>query len=127
VDIEAVEERDSETWWGLLGHEGCALALHISAEVGEPFDRAATRVWTVLESTKKASLFQGGAPELDLQVKGPWVLLAGSHDSQEVRFFSSVLASQAMPDTEAVLTVAVEMPGRKSAVKDIYDLEQEQG
>jgi len=109
VDIEAVEERDVETWWGLLGHDGCALALRLVAEVGEPFDRAATQVWTILESAKKASLFQGCTPDFEMHVIDPWVLLTGSQDSRGLHFFSSVLACQARPNAGAVLTVAVQM------------------
>jgi hypothetical protein len=126
VDIEAVEERDAETWWGLLGHDGCALALRLATEVGEPFDRAATRVWTILESAKKASLFQGCTPVFDLLVNRPWVLLTGSLDSRMMRFFSSVLACKAESSAGAVLTVAVQMPWRASAGWEVFPFEEEQ-
>ncbi|MBI3798495.1 MAG: SDR family NAD(P)-dependent oxidoreductase, partial [Deltaproteobacteria bacterium] len=44
VDIEIVETRDAETWRGLLGDDGYALALRLATATAEPFDRAATRV-----------------------------------------------------------------------------------
>jgi len=54
VDLEVVESRDSETWRALLGAEGYLLAQRVAVKANESFDRAASRVWTVMEVNKKA-------------------------------------------------------------------------
>ena len=54
LDMETVESRDAETWRSLLGDDGYDLALRVSNSALEPFDHAATRVWTLIEAGKKA-------------------------------------------------------------------------
>jgi enediyne polyketide synthase len=109
VDIETVEERDADTWWQLLDHDGCALALRLATELKESFDRSATRVWTILESEMKAYSFQRLPPDFDLSVDWPWVLLTGSLDGQGLHFFSSVLDRTSISIEEAVLTLTVKL------------------
>ncbi|MCB2219789.1 MAG: SDR family NAD(P)-dependent oxidoreductase [Bacteroidetes bacterium] len=55
VDIEQLEYRDAETWLGLLGRDGYNLALEITETTNEIFDVSATRVWTLIEASKKAN------------------------------------------------------------------------
>jgi enediyne polyketide synthase len=71
-DLEAVRARSAQTWRDLLGRDRCSLAELIASEAGEDFQTAATRVWTALESLKKAE-----APE-----DAPLVLLSCSHEKQ---------------------------------------------
>ncbi|MDX1522537.1 MAG: hypothetical protein R3264_12995, partial [Anaerolineae bacterium] len=78
-DLEPVAARTAETWRDLLGAERFTLAEMIARETGEDQDTAATRVWTALESLKKA----GATPGQPLALKGiaenGWVsLLAGT-------------------------------------------------
>ena len=71
-DLEPVRARSPQMWRDLLGHDRCSLAQLIAVEAGEDFQTAATRVWTALESLKKAA-----APE-----DTPLVLLSCSHEQQ---------------------------------------------
>jgi enediyne polyketide synthase len=75
-DLEPVVARTAETWRDLLGSERFTLAETIAQEAGEDQDTAATRVWTALESLKKA----GVAPNQPLVLKGidenGWVRLS---------------------------------------------------
>jgi enediyne polyketide synthase len=71
-DLEPVRARSEQTWRDLLGRDRCSLAELIAREAGEDFQTAATRVWTALESLKKAE-----APE-DV----PLVLLSCSREKQ---------------------------------------------
>lgn len=70
-DLQTVESRPSTLWSELLGPERMALAELLAREHEEDLDAAATRVWTAMESIKKAGLpdktplvldGQGGAP-----------------------------------------------------------------
>jgi enediyne polyketide synthase len=63
-DLEPVAERSEESWRDLLG-ERFALAELIARERGESRDAAATRVWTALESLKKAGAPLGAPLVLD--------------------------------------------------------------
>lgn len=72
VDLERVVNRDAETWRGLLGDDGYALALRVTAETAESFDTAATRVWTLLEAGKKANGLKRFVPRYDSARGGPW-------------------------------------------------------
>jgi enediyne polyketide synthase len=74
-DLEPVTGRSEEVWRDLLG-EHFALAELIASENGESRDSAATRVWTAVESLKKAGV-PHGAP-LVLEAGGDtdgWLLL----------------------------------------------------
>ena len=113
VDVEPIEERDAETWRGLLGDEGYALALRVSTETAESFDCAATRVWTLLEAGKKANGLRRIVPRYESSLGGPWLCFAGGTDSGELELLSVTLAprrSEHRPRGRpgpAVLTVAV--------------------
>jgi len=69
-DLEAVVERPAPVWSGLLGAGRFALAELLARELSEDFNSAATRVWTAMESLKKA-----GAP-----VEAPLLLTKTSPD-----------------------------------------------
>jgi len=51
-DVEAVTARDMEVWRDLLGAH-LELAGQLARLAGEPFDHAATRLWTALECAAK--------------------------------------------------------------------------
>jgi enediyne polyketide synthase len=53
-DLEQVRDRSEQVWRDLLGLERWNLAELIAAEAGEDLQTSATRVWTALESLKKA-------------------------------------------------------------------------
>lgn len=69
-DLEPVRARSEQVWRDLLGRERWGLAELIAHEAGEDVQTAATRVWTALESLKKAE-----APE-----DAPLVLLSCSRE-----------------------------------------------
>ena len=113
IDIESVEKRDTESWRGLLGDDGYALALRVSAQTAEPFDLAATRVWTLLEAGRKANGLKRILPGYESSLGGPWLCFADTTDNGELELLSVALA---MPQSQhptcgqagtAVLTVAV--------------------
>lgn len=71
-DLEPVRPRTDQAWRDLLGRERWSLAELIASEAGEDVQTAATRVWTALESLKKAE-----AP-----CDAPLVLLSCSPEKQ---------------------------------------------
>ncbi len=71
-DLEPVRVRSEQVWRDLLGREGWSLAELIAAEAGEHVQTSATRVWTALESLKKA----------DAPHDAPLVLLSCSQGKQ---------------------------------------------
>lgn len=84
-DVEPVASRSSESWGDLLGENRHNLLQLIMREHGEDRDRAATRLWTVLESLKKA----GRAPDAPLTLSAStddgWLTFAsGDHRAASV-------------------------------------------
>ncbi|HEU4794425.1 MAG TPA: SDR family NAD(P)-dependent oxidoreductase, partial [Pyrinomonadaceae bacterium] len=97
-DLELVVTRSPEVWSGMLGGYGFKLAALISREAHETLDVAATRVWTSLESLKKAGagttaplVFAGTAP-------GGWLLFA----SGEMKIASGVIKTDGDKDDLAI-------------------------
>ncbi|HKY42287.1 MAG TPA: SDR family NAD(P)-dependent oxidoreductase [Pyrinomonadaceae bacterium] len=74
-DIEPVVEREPALWRDLLGPQAYDLAQLIAAQSGESESTAATRVWTILESIKKAGANVTATTMLDSIVGDRWVLL----------------------------------------------------
>jgi enediyne polyketide synthase len=111
ADLEPVERRDSETWRGLLGDDGYALALQAAAQTAEPFDCAGTRVWTLIEAGKKANNLQRILPRFDSSRGGSWLGFAAAVNEAEWEFLSVTLAppqrspSHGTPFDAIVLTV----------------------
>lgn len=106
VDLEFVAPRDAETWRGLLGDDGYALALRVAAQSVEPFDRAATRVWTLLEAGKKAAGLQRIVPGFDSSVGGPWLAFSGAAGPAPLEFLCAAVELPAPQPAVAVLTLA---------------------
>jgi enediyne polyketide synthase len=74
-DIEPVVEREPALWRDVLGPQAYDLARLIAAQGGESESIAATRVWTILESIKKAGANVTAATMLESIVGDGWVLL----------------------------------------------------
>lgn len=78
-DIEAVVHRSSQLWQDLLGPERWQLASFLSAQLGEDFDTAATRMWVASECLKKAGAMINVPVHFGARKEDGWVLLkAGS-------------------------------------------------
>ena len=97
-DLEIVATRTPEIWRDLLGPERFRLAEIICAETRETLDVAATRVWTSIESLKKAGA--GAAAPLVFVSVAPngWVLLA----SGELKIASCVVRTDGVPEKLAI-------------------------
>jgi enediyne polyketide synthase len=80
IDLELVTHRDAETWRGLLGGDGYALALALSRSTGESFDVAATRVWGLIEAGKKALGLRRVVPAVKDAGVGGWLRFAHPED-----------------------------------------------
>ncbi len=107
VDTEIVETRDAETWRGLLGGAGYALALRLATEANEPFDRAATRVWTLREAGKKANGLKRIIPRYEASLGGPWLSCVGEVDNDVLEFLCVTLSSFDKVATTIVLTLTM--------------------
>ena len=53
-DLEQVCQRDGKVWEQLLGQQEFALARRLAGASNGAFDSAATQVWTMKESLRKA-------------------------------------------------------------------------
>lgn len=80
-DLEPVAARPPEVWRDLLGSERFALAELAAREAGEDLDAAATRVWTVAESLKKAGAGSAAPIVLRSTIADGWILF-GSGSSR---------------------------------------------
>jgi enediyne polyketide synthase len=101
-DVEPVSERATDDWRGLLTTEQFALAELIQRERGEGLATAATRVWSAVESLRKAGRTLSGP--ITLAVGGPagWALLQ-SGAANIATFVTSVL-DQSDPVVFTILT-----------------------
>lgn len=88
-DIEPVVEREPALWRDLLGPQAHELARLIAAQSGESESTAATRVWTIRESIKKAGANVTATTMLDSIVGDGWVLLQ-SGDFRIASFVASL-------------------------------------
>jgi enediyne polyketide synthase len=78
-DLEQVKPRSRQSWSDLLLRRRMPLAEQIAEEAGEDTDVAATRIWTVMESLKKAGAMPDTPLVLEEITGGGWVLIsAGS-------------------------------------------------
>ncbi len=76
-DLEAIRERSPEEWRDVLGAARLGLARRVAEASGEPLMGAATRVWTAVESVKKARGDGTAVPELvDVSGEGRVVFTA---------------------------------------------------
>jgi enediyne polyketide synthase len=91
IDLEPVAARDAETWIGLLGDGGYRQARDLVTQTGEPFDRIATRVWTLTEARRKAGVRGAVAPGAPDRVDGPWIRI-GPATPGGLQMLSGVLA-----------------------------------
>jgi len=74
-DSQPVVEREPAAWRDVLGPQPYELAQLISVESSEPETTAATRVWTILESLKKAGANVTAPVVLDSVAGDGWLLL----------------------------------------------------
>jgi enediyne polyketide synthase len=74
-DIEQVQARPIPTWQDLLGTEPFRLAETIAQQSGSDLDASATRVWTALESLKKAGANMNAPLVLASTEEDGWVRL----------------------------------------------------
>jgi enediyne polyketide synthase len=107
VDIEVVETRDCETWRGLLGDDGYALALKIERETREPFDSAATRVWTLLEAGKKAFSRRRVVPSFISALADSWLSFKADDAGNGCELICAVLQHPTEGGAVAALAVVV--------------------
>jgi enediyne polyketide synthase len=95
-DTEQIASRDFSSWEKLLGSEGIALAQQVAEKYVLPLDHAATQVWTLKESLRKAGAgfetslrVDGSAGSWMIFRSGPW---AAASFHGEVEGFDSELA-----------------------------------
>lgn len=74
-DIEPIVERETALWRELLTPQAYELARLIATQSGESESTAATRVWTIVESLKKAGASVTAATVLDSIVGDGWIAL----------------------------------------------------
>ena len=75
-DVETVENRPASIWREMLGPRHFALASLLAEEASEDQDSAATRVWTALESLKKAGVPRDAPLVFSSVVKDGWLHLS---------------------------------------------------
>ncbi|HEY6911932.1 MAG TPA: SDR family NAD(P)-dependent oxidoreductase [Myxococcales bacterium] len=79
-DLEGIEPRPPSAWREMLGAERFELARLIEREGSQPFEVAATRVWTAVECARKAGLPPSAPLVLSEARSDGWTLLAaGPH------------------------------------------------
>jgi enediyne polyketide synthase len=111
-DLEPVSARTADMWVDLLGLEKWRLAKAIAAQTGEDLQSAATRVWTAIESLKKA-----GAPlhaHLGLAAFSPKsnVILA----TADLKVVTSIIRLQ---QTQAPVAISILTRSEKCAATNI--------
>jgi enediyne polyketide synthase len=116
IDIEAVEARDAPVWRGLLGSDGYALALEFSRLSDEPFDIAATRIWTLLEAGGKAIGEGHLIPAYESALGSTWHAFGARVDGRVLEYLCTLLEPVASgPPLALSLARVVTSVGRPSA------------
>ncbi len=108
-DLEPIERRPQELWEDLLGSRRRELLELLIRERGEDRDTVATRIWTVLESLKKAGYMNDAPVTYSASTDDGWVLFdCGRHrvasvlltpSGSEHRFSFAVLAARGDSET----------------------------
>jgi enediyne polyketide synthase len=111
-DVERIEERTPEDWRALLTAEQFALAELIQRERGEKPAAAATRVWSAVESLRKAGRTLSGPITLAAGGQAGWLLLR-SGAGKIATFVTSVLDQ---PDP-VVFTILTEEDGNGTVLR----------
>jgi len=111
-DVERIEERTPEDWRALLTAEQLALAELIQRERGETPAAAATRVWSAVESLRKAGRTLSGPITLAAGGQAGWLLLR-SGAAKIATFVTSVLDQ---PDP-VVFTILTEEDGNGTVLR----------
>ena len=111
-DVERIEERTPEDWRALLTAEQFALAELIQRERGEKPAAAATRVWSAVESLRKAGRTLSGPITLAAGGQAGWLLLH-SGAGKIATFVTSVLDQ---PDP-VVFTILTEEDGNGTVLR----------
>jgi enediyne polyketide synthase len=108
LDFETIKDRDAETWRGLLGEDGYKLARQLVDKTSEPFDKTATRVWSLVEAGKKANSLQKHVPTYETHLGGPWYLFKGDFNGNKVNLLSTVFYFENESNSVKALAVAVD-------------------
>ncbi|MCD4732290.1 MAG: SDR family NAD(P)-dependent oxidoreductase, partial [Bacteroidales bacterium] len=88
IDLEAVENRNTELWKGLLQHDGYNLALDISEANTESFDCSATRVWTLIETAIKANGLKRIIPVYEGSLGDSWQSFSINNNDSLQNYYS---------------------------------------
>ncbi len=113
IDIEPVDCRDAETWRALLSDDGYTQAICMARETNESFDCAATRIWALLEASKKAHNLKRVLPLYDTPRGSSWHSSSSVVDGARVENLSAIAsAGNSMP----CAVVAVTLPSEQSPV-----------
>jgi SAM-dependent methyltransferase len=111
IDMEPIECRDAETWRALLHDDGYAQALMHARATSESFDCAATRVWALLESSKKAHNLRRILPRYDAPRGGAWHSSTSMTDGMRVENLSVIVSNgQDMPRAALAVTLPCAQP-----------------
>ena len=97
-DLELIVTRPPETWSDMLGVDRFKLAEIISRETQETLDVAATRVWTSMESLKKAGAGMAAPLIFAGAASNGWILLA----SGELKIASGVVQREGEKEDLAI-------------------------
>ncbi|MFH9611348.1 SDR family NAD(P)-dependent oxidoreductase [Streptomyces sp. NPDC017448] len=110
-DVETVTPREIDQWQGLLGEHTAAARL-TAQETGEPFDTAATRVWSAAECLKKAGAMTGTPLSALPQKKNGWVLFTAG--DLRIATFATTVHHTPEPVVFAFLTHTPHQPEGRS-------------
>lgn len=106
IDIETIDSRDADTWRALLNDDGYAQALMHERHTHESFDTAATRIWALIESYKKAHTITRAVPRYDASRGGVWHSYTSmNHSGTRVENLSATVAVDAIPHAALAITV----------------------
>ena len=90
----------------LLGEDGYALTLRLTAQNHETFDRVATRVWTLIEAGKKANNLRRVIPEFMGSLGGPWLSFVSNASTTPLEYFCAPVTWPNQSSHGAQITIA---------------------
>ncbi len=111
-DVEVIRERTVDDWQALLGAGMFELAELVQREQGEELPVAATRVWSAVESLRKAGHVLPGPVVLAEAGGDGWVLLESGHS--KIATFCTRLRDQPSP---VIFAICTEGDGHESVLR----------
>ena len=119
VDLEVIEKREPDTWRKLLGRQGYDLARQVAELCCEPFDMAATRIWTILEAGIKTGSVKDAVPVYTRLAQPGWQIFNFPTEDSVMEFHS--ILTTVNENSKYILSLVVNTAIHADTLQAVFD------